>query len=154
MPYFGTMSERSTEVPLVIYPEDAVDISKLICDERLRYEKVETRGAIAWGLDAIEKGAPLILMGGSTDHEELMTRHGAIALNGHVGAWLLRGEQVALATLWERFPKLRPYLRSRTERWIALKLEEVEMIGGEQGFHAQNCATLRQALELLPVDKD
>lgn len=138
--------------PPIDYPKDAVDVSALICNERLRWDEAATRGVISRGLESIDKGAPLIIKGGSTDHEELVTRFGTIGLNGQVGHWLLRGKPVALATLWEKFPRLRAYLRSRTERFVALKLEEVAMIGDEQGFHARNCASLLQALELLPSD--
>lgn len=153
-PYLESMSKAAAEIPRITYPEGAVDVAALENQERLRYETVEARRAIYLGLRGIDHGNPLIIKGGSTDYEELLTRHGTIGLDGHIGGWLLRGEKVALATLWERFPRYRAYLRSRTERFIALKLEEVEMIGDEQGFHAHNCATLREALELLPSDLD
>ena len=153
----GQVSERpANDLPTVDYPEGAVDVSQLIIDERLYWDEPETRGKLSRALEQIERGQTLILHRASLDYEELRTAHGSVRLHGITMSWWLRDKEVSLATLWERFPELRGYLRSRTEFLIRIREAEIDqgVISGEADLksHQTDIERLHRELELLPED--
>ena len=132
-----------------------MDVSQIICDLNLRPDAVDSAAAAKSGLQAIEHEAILVIYSGSNDYEHLVTKHGKISLDGHIGRWMLRGKPVALNTLWERYPDLRPYLRSRTENFIARARQDLDWIkSDEAGFLTRVIENLVSELELLSDDTE
>lgn len=148
-----TTSATAFKAPEIQYPDGAVDISQLIGDMNLRLGEPETSSALYKGLRGIENGNPVVLFGSSLDYEALLTSAGKIGLDGRIGRWMFRGKPVALATLWERQPKLRAYLRSRTENFIARKEREYDLLEEiADSFGRRTIQALRSELDLLPPD--
>ena len=145
--------EEKTSFPVVELPEGTVDISALICDLNLRAEEKSTYHHLYAGLQDIENQKPLLLYGGSNDYERLLTSDGAISLDGAIMRWILRGKPVALATLWERYPKFRQYLWSRTRRFIAVKQDELNLLDIEDSFAGQGLVFLALELEALEYEE-
>jgi len=136
-------------LPRVILPEGVTDIAKIEIACRLNSDAKETKALLFQGLQDIERGHDLLILGGSLDYECLLTKHGRISLHGVIYSWMLATEKVALATLWERFPHLRDYLRSRTEYFIAAKQRDLEILGDPDGYVTTKLQALEDELELV-----
>lgn len=143
------ISDSRRKPPKIRLPEGTVDVSQLICDLRLHADDKATYAAVFTGLESIDRGAPVLIKGGSQDHEQLLTGHGLIMLNGQMLSWVLRGKAVALATLWERYPQYRQYLHSRTENFLYRHREETALLGLKDEWSDTQVRNLAEQLQLL-----
>jgi hypothetical protein len=106
----------------IIYPDQHVDVSLALAT--FSEDSVESRTRIYDTLIGVQWGHVIVNYKYSVDCEELITRSGEVALVGGMYAWTWAGKEVPLAVLWERFPRLRDYLRTRTEYFISCKADE------------------------------
>lgn len=141
-------------LPVVTYPEGSIDISLAVAN--LCNGANDATAQAYNALRGVETNRVLVLYQHSDTHESLLTTRGRIALADATMSWWLGDKETSILSLWEQFPRLRSYLRSRTERYIAYKLDEMELLAdhvspNERERTENHLAVLQRDLDLLPA---
>lgn len=107
------------------YPEDTVNLSLLLAKWRL---SEASAADIMQALEEIERNPRTCLpwTSGSVEYEQLMTPWGLLTMDAW-GRWYLSSKSISSLILWERYPRLRPYLRSRVQTLIDAKQHEYDL---------------------------